>query len=856
MKKGRSLLFVVLLVALSAVLFSCSQVGTGSVAFHFDAQFIEEVNRYRQSEPSPIPSRSALDSYINGTTYVEVKLEGDKELSQTYPLTEDLSIEFEGIPVGARIRAVLTLFSQEEPADPDTRSDICTGQSDWTVIASGENVLEITLRGLMYRIFVTWRSDALISNWAYEDATNQDLAQHDGRTEDTGFSYMQTAVNWIVQNGKSTEDYEIILTGYNEANAFKQRVSFGDVRTDDDTLTGHAKSITVSSTNSSVPAIDTDDSMVFFVATSRPVTFKNIKVVSSSDSTTTSGHIISVPESRSVNITMGQDAVFMGDTNAELNGKYGGAVYLSGGSFTMQDNATISGFKAWCGGGVYAKFGTVYMQDSAVISNCSASGYNPYSTEYVGGGAVCVGIEGSASFVMKGNATIKECSATATANGGAIFVGTDDTSRVSITSGSIKDCTKANGHGDAIYISRDGGYASLSGGIINWTDTTTCHEAVYIPSRNSEFVLSRNAYIEAPNVIRVGYYTNADYNNRLGKVTVDDNLTRPLAALIDADVSTSDELNALMYFTIVEAEEGKTLDLSHLMGYNEYYLEESGLAQKVDDWASSSGSTVQLGDIVLSDGKRFTSNHANKLTYMYRQKVVGLIFYKGRETDLLGELNLMVGTKTYRSSFAQNTGLHGMVEFEETAWIQNFPKQEVSTVGYGGVPGDPWIIDAVNGSISLAEAEFTNSPTSSGTVWLAANATLVSSILSGSNTYYPLLRQVLRYGDNFTGTAYALDTTTVENNWCIPTIAEYKYIYEAFNNTEFKEAYELLCGALEEKEFMSMTRTNNDYEQYHTANGTDYYYYHYLLDFETGMIESSSTDNVKAALPVHVYVAD
>ena len=127
MKKGRSLLFVVFLVALSAVLFSCSQVGTGSVAFHFDAQFIEQVNRYRQSEPSPIPSRSALDSYINGTTYVEVKLEGDKELSQTYPLTEDLSIEFEGIPVGARIRAVLTLFSQEEPADPDTRSDICTG---------------------------------------------------------------------------------------------------------------------------------------------------------------------------------------------------------------------------------------------------------------------------------------------------------------------------------------------------------------------------------------------------------------------------------------------------------------------------------------------------------------------------------------------------------------------------------------------------------------------------------------------------------------------------------------------------------------------------------------------------------
>ena len=853
MKKGRSLLFVVLLVALSAVLFSCSQFGTGSVAFHFDAQFIEEVNRYRQSEPSPIPSRSALDSYINGTTYVEVKLEGDKELSETYPLTEDLFIEFEGIPVGARIRAVLTLFSQEDIEDPTTREDICSGESAWTVITAGENILEITLRGLMYRIFVTWRSDAQTGNWVFDEAIlNQDLAEYDGRTEDTGFSYIQTAVEWIARNGKSTEDYEIILTGYNEANAFDQETTFGKVQDEVDTLTGHAKSITVSSTNSSVPAIVTNAASVFDVATCRPVIFKNIQIVSSSGSTSVSGHVIGTPESRSVNITMGQDAVFMGDTNAELNGKYGGAVYLSGGSFTMQDNATISGFKAWCGGGVYAKFGTVYMQDSAVISNCSASGYNPYSTEYVGGGAVCVGIEGSASFVMKGNATIKECSATTTANGGAIFVGTDDTSRVSITSGSIKDCTKANGHGDAIYISRDGGYASLSGGIIKWTDTTTCHEAVYIPSRKSEFILSGSAYIEAPNVIRVGYYTNADNGNRLGKVTVDDNLTRPLAALIDVDVSTSDGLSALEYFTIVEAEEDKVLDLSHLMGYNEYYLEESGLAQKVDDWASSSGSAVQLGDIVLSDGTRFTSNRADKLTYMYRQKVVGLIFYKGTEAGIFGTTPMLVGTQIYSYSL-ENANSSTPEQFDYNygsvsgTVITNFPQS-------GSYPD-------TSASLSFEDAVFSSPKT--GATYLPQLSSIVTQLISYSSfvsSKYPLLEKVLKYGNSFTGTAYYPDQTGSSdnswaanaNNWYVPTIAEYKPLYTALQNADFKNALETFCGSLSGKTFMSVTQCS---AALFTGN-TTWHYYHYVANLTTGNISCLTANTSCSALPIHTYVAE
>ena len=850
MKKGRSLLFVVFLVALSAVLFSCSQIGTGSVAFHFDAQFIEQVNRYRQSEPSPIPSRSALDSYINGTTYVEVKLEGDKELSQTYPLTEDLSIEFEGIPVGARIRAVLTLFSQEEPADPDTRSDICTGQSDWTVIASGENVLEITLRGLNYRIFVTFRDDPDIQSGSLMPLDpDREEPQNDGRTPITGYSYIQSAIDWIAENGNRDEDYEIVLTGFDDTNAFNQRVTFGAVDEEQgDNLTGHAKSITLTSTDASNTALRSDANYIFYVKTEVPVYFKNIKIASSSSASTQNGHIINMPESNLVSskITMGQDATFVGESGN--NAQYGGAVFLSYGSFTMEDNATISGFNASEGGAVFVNKCTFYMKDSAVITGCSASG---------NGGGVSVGnarsYQGFSYFYMSDDARIETCSCTgSSSNGGAVAVG--KWGRVSISSGTIQDCSKGSGssaHGDGIALisGDDGGSVSMSGGIMKWTDTTTSNEAVYVPNGAAEFSISGDVSIKAPNVIMV------DYNSSLGCVKLDAALNNKYAAIVNV---TSSAATRAMSSPIIAAEDNALVERAitgqKLIGYDSYYLKESGCTASSSAYKIATvdqtdpEKMIAVGDIVFAnDNSRARSANATYLTYMDRQRVAGIIFYTGTSGDLLGEVNLMVGTEMYSAIFTQGTP-NSTAEFDTTR-ITNFPQISEPMSNNTVV----WR-DSTTGSVLYTDAQISDAQL--GSAYLTSQSLLISEIISGTETHYPLLNTVLHHGDKWAGTDYALDSSVVTNNWYIPTIAECIPLCEAFQDSEFREVYETFYRTTVYPDLgrcVSMTKLYN-------VRPMDGYYYLFDVNLSAdenfGLIRQEVASDSTFALPIHTYSAD
>ncbi len=852
MKNCKKVLLAIFLLSLTFIIFSCSQFGTGSVAFQFDKEFIEQVNQYKQKSAGQ--SRSALDSYINGITYVEVKLEGDKELTQTVPLEEDVFIEFEGIPVGARIRAVLTLFSQEDIEDPTTREDICSGESAWTVITAGENILEITLRGLNYRIFVTFRDDPDIQSGSLMPLDpDREEPQNDGRTPITGYSYIQSAIDWIAENGNRDEDYEIVLTGFDDTNAFNQRVTFGAVdEGQGDNLTGHAKSITLTSTDASNTALRSDANYIFYVKTVVPVYFKNIKIASSSSASFQNGHIINMPESNNVSseITMGQDATFVGESGN--NAQYGGAVFLSYGSFTMEDNATISGFNASEGGAVIVNKGTFYMKDSAVITGCSASG---------NGGGVSVGngrdYPGRSYFYMSDDARIETCSCTgSSSNGGAVAVG--KWGRVSISSGTIQDCSKGSGssaHGDGIALisGDDCGSVSMSGGVMKWTDTTTSNEAVYVPRNEAEFSISGDVSIKAPNVIMV------DYNSTLGRVKLDAALNNKFAAIVNV---TSGAATYAMSSSIIAAEDNSLVESAitgqKLIGYDEYYLEESG---KVVTSSAYKIATVDqtdpekmiaVGDIVFAnDNSRARPANATYLTYMDRQRVAGIIFYTGTSGDLLGEVNLIVGKEVYADNFVSQNFTSNMEKFDETSWIQNFPKKEVPTVGYGGVPGDPWIFDDYSETISIDEAEF-DSP-QIGTAYLSSKSSLIADIISGSNNMYTMLKVVLMHGENYQGTSYALDSTTIANNWYIPTLVEYKFLYEAFkDNSDFDLAYKTLFGTLSTNKYLSMTRIDNNQDRM-----WNYYWYHYRLNFETGIVSCyQANENTSYSLPVHTYNAD
>lgn len=88
----------------------------------------------------------------------------------------------------------------------------------------------------------------------------------------------------------------------------------------------------------------------------------------------------------------------------------GGAVYVSGGTFTMNDGVTITNCIAQYGGGVYITNGGTFTMTGGTIQNCEAS--------LSGGG---VWMDGGSSFTMQETSKIERCTATQT-DGGAVYI--------------------------------------------------------------------------------------------------------------------------------------------------------------------------------------------------------------------------------------------------------------------------------------------------------------------------------------------------------------------------------------------------------------------------------------------------
>jgi len=99
-------------------------------------------------------------------------------------------------------------------------------------------------------------------------------------------------------------------------------------------------------------------------------------------------------------------------TGNKVNNVNGGGVYVDGGIFIMQDNASVfdntagygSGDKSY-GGGVYVAGGAFTMQDNASLTGNSVIAHSSWlSYSYAYGGGVCFA---SGTFTMQGNASVK-----------------------------------------------------------------------------------------------------------------------------------------------------------------------------------------------------------------------------------------------------------------------------------------------------------------------------------------------------------------------------------------------------------------------------------------------------------------
>ena len=164
--------------------------------------------------------------------------------------------------------------------------------------------------------------------------------------------------------------------------------------------------------------------------------------------------------------------------NITLTGTYdtgnGGAVYVDGGTFTMEAGSKITGSRAQNGGGVYIDSGTFTMSDTATIQNNTATthggGVYVDGTFSVSGSPTITGNIGSG----KGNNVYLPSGKTITCNSQGLTGGTIGVTAEKVLSGSAVQITNGDVNGAAGIFTSDtsvGAVHSINGDVY-MVDTT------------------------------------------------------------------------------------------------------------------------------------------------------------------------------------------------------------------------------------------------------------------------------------------------------------------------------------------------------------------------------------------------
>ena len=532
------------------------------------------------SGKTPTASRSALDTIINENEacYIDLKIQGSYEYSQTINLKETQVVQIENIPVGAIITAAVELYIITKNPDDEskTKEILYSGESKTYTIISGENNIEIPLHKYKtdnpdndqdpaedepneengnssqqedssITIWVTYNEQKQIttsslpltaSAFAFNGSNPEEETGRDGKTEATAFHFINSAIKWIATNGNSSEDYKIILTGYNAQNAFDQGFSIGDE------VKGHAKSITITSSDHEHIAIRATCNPIIYMMHPYnsypgpvPVIFENIQIATAATETTnTSTLILSTYNDSKCDVTLGKDAVFLREDGSTA---LGSAISVGYGSeITMEENAKIYNFKAAGGAAInVARNSYIYMNGHSNIDHCEAS--------YNGGAIYCW--EHGESVYLNENASITNCSAP---SGGAIYL---KTGSFTMNAGTISECN-ASAYGGAIYLSTESSdtYCYLYGGTISNNTAEYNGGAIYVKAKDGS--MTATLKMKGNIVIDPGTEYKNDIYNAGNTIILDDNLTteNPVAALVtygslsgSTKVITSSDTNIL-----------------------------------------------------------------------------------------------------------------------------------------------------------------------------------------------------------------------------------------------------------------------------------------------------------------------
>ncbi|GEM_PF-5093587 len=849
-----------------------------------------------------------IEDLVEGQYYCEITVEGDgfnatkriliESEDQFYEIRSgNFAVDFE-IPVGTKVSATAVIYKIEVIDRERVSTPLVEGKTGEISVAPGDNAIEVICRDKEpVKIYVEYNDDTkTMSSETYETIsykTYEENAGHNGKTQETAFNYIQAAIDWIAENGNSDEDYEIILSGYDSKKPFKQRLDFKN------TLDGKAKSIILTSTNPTVPALKVDSSYDYYlyntnwlscicVDTKTPLVLKNIKISASLNTTHVDSFILSTaPDNSSCDVTLGEGTAFIGE-EGNITGS-GAAVTLNGGKLKMKDDASISGFNVSNNGGaVYVNYGTFTMSGNSVIENCNSETY---------GGAVYVGQAGS--FIMGENSVIKSCSSKL--YGGAVYIGQKHGNAGLNDNATITECS-SDQNGGGVYVAY--GSLSMDGGFIKDCSATYYGGGVYLSaeyeetnfyfrggeiSNNTAGYKGSGIYIDQDVSVSPPKYPSVIMAKDACVDTSNDIFTKGPSVQLANSLTTKNKTAALITYSYSSSLSGLTVlkkygtDAAVIAnsyskfwvrneassGYSyDWYIDSEGIARDVD-FVFETGDTeneVLPGDIVFSDNRRIRGENFEKITYDLYNSIAGVVFYAGTDEDLLGKVNLIAGTETYEDYFENryydsncnynifdetditsfpdylsNYAEDGTITLAELqnsdfSFISNKNKKETGNYGISN------FISIPNDKTNLDSYTGINRITESGAV--------------------PLYKKIIEYGNTFPETSpYYLDNQTYENNWYIPNIAEYKVFAEALKNETFVNTYKAVTGSDLSGEYMSETilhKNSYSYPQtYRPGYESKYYPLNFTINFKTGIIATGKTPPFNytkyKAFPVHIY---
>ena len=203
----------------------------------------------------------------------------------------------------------------------------------------------------------------------------------------------------------------------------------------------------------------------------------------------TSGRVFNIASGGS--LTLGENITLTGIVTDDN----GGAVYVNGGTFTMEAGSKITGSSASYGGGVYVDSKGTFTMGGGAITENSASSIDDNGNGTSGGG-VCIS---NGTFTMSGDAVIS--GNTATGSGGGVFVsGSGD---FTMTGGTIGG-TEANSAnkadlGGGVYVgvntdTSEKGSFTMGGGTIKGNTATQNGGGVYVAG--GTFTMSDTATLQ------------------------------------------------------------------------------------------------------------------------------------------------------------------------------------------------------------------------------------------------------------------------------------------------------------------------------------------------------------------------